>query len=242
MGWTAAGIADLRISEYDGGVVVRARSTHLDKVVQCYVSGDLVDVQPAPAEAVEFHLPGLTEADGIHLLAVDIGSGGVNYWDAAFGQTGGNRILVQTPQKLVPYLPGDVWCVYRGEAGEAQAGLLVHSQPYYPGGRRCGGFGCGFGLGGFGWDGWEAKGFGHNFGLGEFGFDCEMLSWRSEPLPPGLYPLKVTVVDEAGNESVAAEAAIELDTFARPASSLAVESYDPLTDTLVLSFTASEDI
>ena len=242
MAWTTTGIADLRIIEYDGGLVVRARNMHADKVVQCYLSGDLVDVQPGPTEMVEFHLPGIAEADDIRLLAVDVGCGGVNYWSAAFSQASDNRILVQTPQKIAPYLPNDTWCVYLGEAGRDQAELLVHSQPFYPGGRRCGGFGCGFGVGGFGWDGSEARGFGHNFGLGEFGFDCEMLSWRSEPLPPGIYPIRVTVMDEAGNESVAAEAAVELDTFARAAANLAIESYSSVTDTLVLSFTASEDI
>ncbi len=91
-------------------------------------------------------------------------------------------------------------------------------------------------------DRWTAGWFGFNFGYGEFGFDCDMLQWRTEPLPPGTYPLKLTVVDAAGNESSPAERTIDLDTWARPASGPTVESYDSGTDTLELSFTASEDI
>ncbi len=61
------------------------------------------------------------------------------------------------------------------------------------------------------------------------------------PLPAGTYPVKVTVVDAAGNESTAAEDIATLDTYARSASSLTVDSYDVGTDALTLSWTATED-
>ena len=69
-----------------------------------------------------------------------------------------------------------------------------------------------------------------------------MLIWRSEPLAPGAYPVKVVAADRYGNESQAWEATIALQSYARPASGLAVSSYDKATDTLELSFTESEDV
>ncbi|KKK76465.1 hypothetical protein LCGC14_2863360, partial [marine sediment metagenome] len=172
----------------------------------------------------------------------DEGEGGADVFDSAFGPAGANRISARTPRKLTGYLPADTWRVYRGAAGDLSADTLVHEQPFYPGGRRSGGYGFHFGYGGFGWDGRDAKGFGHNFGYGEFGFDCEMIEYATEPLAPGVYPWKTTVVDAAGNESTATEGAIALDTYARPASGLTVESYDQGTDALELSWTASEDL
>ena len=69
-----------------------------------------------------------------------------------------------------------------------------------------------------------------------------MLRWTSEPLPPGAYPVTVTVTDAAGNESAATTGTVELETFPRPARDLAVTGYDKDTDTLTLSFTPSEDL
>ncbi|KPK82795.1 MAG: hypothetical protein AMJ81_09290 [Phycisphaerae bacterium SM23_33] len=242
MAFTTSGITDIRVSEYDGGLFVRARNTHPDKVVQCYLAGELVDYQHAVEEAVEFRLAGVGATDGIRLLAVDEGEGGTDYFQEAFGHTYGNRIRLRTPQKIVPYLPTDKWKLYRGDAGQASADIRIWEQDFYPGGRRCGGFGFHFGHGGFGWDGYDGKGFGYNFGYGEFGFDCEMLEWVTETLPPGTYPYKAMVVDAAGNESAAAGGAIELDTYARPALGLTIQSYNPATDALQMSFTASEDL
>ena len=242
MAFTESGIADLRISEYDGGVVVAARNTHSDKVVQGYVSGRLVGVQPSVSEAVRFHFVGVTETDAIRLLAVDPAQAGVNHWLAAFGSTGAARIFVQTPQTIAPYRPSCRWRVYRGDAGDSSASVKIWDQLFYPGGRRCGGFGCCFGRGGFGWDGFDCMGWGYNFGRGEFGFDCDLLQWETETLQGGTYPVKVTVVDEAGNESPPSQTTVQVDACARAASALAVNTYTQATDTLVLSFTPSEDL
>jgi len=244
MSYTTSGISDVRVQEYDGGIRIAARSTHTNKVIQCYASGELVAWQDSPAEDVEFDLAGLSSAHLLLLLAVDVEDAATNYWDDAFGTPSscGNRIKFRVPQTIAPYRPQDRIRFYRGDAGDADATILVHEQDFYPGGRRCGGFGFHFGYGGFGWDGYDCKGFGYNFGLGEFGFDCEMIEVETVPLPPGEYRWKATVLDAAGNESTAASGTVTLDTYARPASDLAVQSYDKETDALTLSFTGSEDL
>lgn len=242
MTYTETGITDVRTVAFDGGLIVRARNTHADMRVQCYLGRRLVDVQPAPAEGVEFRLAGVTGVDSIRLLAVDADEAGEDLFDVAFGHDHGNRIRVRTPRTIAPYAPADIWRVYRGGAGAPGADTEVHRQDVYPNGHGAGGFGCHFGGGGFGWDGTDCAGFGRSFGRGEFGFDCDMLEWESQPLPPGVYPVKVTVADAAGNESPAAETAVNIDACARPARDLAVASYDPNADTIVLTFTPSEDL
>ena len=244
MSYSTSDITEIGTSEFDGGLIVRARSGHADKIVQCYVAGELVDWQSSPAEAVEFVLAGVDESDVVFLLAVDPGDAQRSFWSEAFGTPAdrGNRIVLETPQTIAPYCPGDRWRVSLGGAGDAQADTIVWEQPFYPVGRRACGWGAQFGGGGFGFDGVDAAGFGNSFGVGEFGFDCEMLSWRSDPMPSGTYPYEVAVVDEAGNVSAATADTITLDTFARCASALAVQSYDKATDTLTLSFSPSEDL
>ncbi len=244
MSYTAVGITEIRTVEFDGGLVVQARSAHSDKVVQCYVAGKLLDWQDAPAEPVQFVLPGVAESDLIFLLAVDTDEAETDYWDEAFDipASHGSRIHIRTPQTVAPYLPGDRWRVYLGGAGDAEADTLVWEQAFYPGGRRACGWGAHFSDGGFGWDAVDAKGYGYNLGYGEFGLDCEMLEYESDPMEPRTYPYKVTVVDEAGNPSAATEGTVTLDTYARPAAGLTVESYEKPTDTLRLSFTPSEDL
>ena len=244
MGYLLTGIEDVRIIAEDGGIVLRARNTNADKIVQCYVSGELYAWQTAPAEFVEFVLPPLSATSSIFLLAVDVGEEATDYFDAAYPVSDdyGNRLSLAVPRTIAPYGPADVIEFARGDAGDGSAGILMSREPFYPGGRRCGGFGFHFGYGGFGWDGADCRGFGYNFGLGEFGFDCEMIALESEALPPGVYPYSVVVTDPAGNESTAAEGTITLDTYARPASGLSVESFSFGDSELALSFTASEDI
>jgi len=242
MTFTESGITGVRTAAVDGGLLIRAHSAHADKVVQCYVGRRLADAQPAPAESVTFLLSGVTATDSIRLLAVDVDQARANLFDAAFSSDHGNRMRVRTPRTIVPYGPGCTWRVRRGAAGAAQADTEAWRQDVYPNGHQAGGFGFGFGAGGFGWDGADSAGFGRCFGLGEFGFDCDLLEWLSEPLPPGTYPIEVTVLDAAGNESAGSATTIELDACARPASDLAVQAYDGPTDTLTLTFTPSEDL
>ena len=246
MGYTTSGISGVRFREFDGGLIVRAHSSHTDKVVQCYVGGQLVGWQATPGERVEFVLPMPSANEPVFLLAVDTAEASTDYFDEAFPEAAsrGNRIKFAIPRLLSGYLPDDRLLIYRGDAGEGtgEADRLLYDEPYYPGGRRSGGFGFNFGEGGFGWDGKDAVGFGFNFGYGEFGFDCEMIEYETPPLPPGTYPYKVQVRDAAGNVSTAASGTITLNTYPRPARDLTVQSYDSGTDELVLSWTESEDI
>jgi len=244
MGYTTSGITITGVDEFDGGCVIRARNTNSDKVVQCYLNGELYQWQPTPAEYVEFILPSLEAGEIWFLLAVDLGEETTDYWADAFGvsEDYGNRIEMAVPQVIAPYQPHDRIAFYRGDAGDGAAALKVHEQAFYPGGRRACGFGSFFGYDGFGWDGHDAVGWGYNWGVGEWGFDCEMILYETPPLPPGVYPYKVIITDPAGNDSSPTSGNITLSTYARPCSGLTVAAYNKGTDTLDLSWTASEDM
>ena len=244
MTYETTGISILTIQPHDLGQILRAQTTHLDKVIQCYVSGRLVAWQRPRQGVVEFVLTEPVDEDLVALLAVDEQDGPTSLWEQAFGAQASYsaRILLRTPQHIDSYAPGDRWKAYRGEAGDNAADVLVHDQEFYPGGRRSGGWGKNWGYGGWGWSGYDCVGWGSNWGYGEWGFDCELLTWTSEALASGTYPVKITVEDAHGNESVAHETTVTIATYPRPASEAAVESLDKNTDTLVLSFTASEDL
>ncbi len=240
MSYTETGITVLAVAPYDGGVVLRVANANTDKLLQCYVNGRLTASQAGIADRWTVTLPSMDPSDVLFLLAVDADNARTDYFTEAFPDSTANRLRVRMAQTIVPFLPGDRWRVYRGNAGDGTATILAHDQLVRQGGRGVG-FGYNFGCGGFGFDGCASKGFGYNFGLGEFGYDCEMLEWTSKPLPPGSYPVKGTIVDAAGNESTASTAGITLNNYPRPARDLAVDSYTKGTDTLVLSFTESED-
>jgi len=244
MGYDTSGIEYLGCEVYDGGRVERYSTSHTDKVIQLYISGELYAWAEPDEGTVEFYIPDGDPADVIFPLAVDRDNANTDYWADAFPEvnTFGNKIKIQTPQ-LMKYAPTDLWKVYRGDAGDASADTLIREQEFYPGGRRSSGYGLGaFGYGGYGWDGFNAKGYGYNYGYGEYGFDCDMLEHITEALPPGTYPVKIIVEDEHGNESTETTDTVTLDTYARPASGLAVESYDSVDDALELSWMESPDI
>lgn len=244
MAYTTSGISNIRYEETDLSIIVRAITTHTDKLIQCYLSGELHAWVKPEDGAVEFHVARPRNVDLIFLLAVDEEEGHVDYWDDAFPGAAANahRVKVSVPQLNIGFNPGDVLVIYRGAAGAASADTEHHRQEYYPGGRPGVGFGFNFGYGGFGYDGFGIRGFGYNFGYGEFGFDCDMLTWESEPLPPGVYPIKVVIEDRYGNESTAYETTQTLVSYARPADDLAVDTYVLGTDTLNMTFTASPDM
>lgn len=243
MSYTTEGITIVSMTPHDLGRTLRATTSHTDKIIQCYVSGRLVAWQRPRGGAVEFVLAEPAAEDIVFLLGVDASEAEVDYWSQAFPEdpARGNRVLIETPQTLVPYAPGDRWQVYFGQAGQAEATALVCDRDFYVGGRNSGGWGKGWGRGGWGFGGLDCAGWGSTWGLGEYGFDCEMLSWRSEPLACGAYPVKVVVADALGNESSAYATTVTLDTYPRPASRLRVTSYDRAGDTLTLAFVASPD-
>jgi len=243
MSYTTSGITFLGAAEHDGGVIVRAGVAHADKVLQLYVSGRLAAWAVPEHGTAELELPVLRPSDVLFFLAVDLDEAAGDFFDQAFpaGAANGNRIRVCTPQRICGYEPGDRWQVYRGDAGDAVATILAHEQDFYPQGRGACGYGSVYGYS-YGYDGADARGYGHHYGLGEYGFDCDVLEWVSDPLPPGTYPIRVAVEDEHGNASTAYETSVTLNTYPRPAGGLTVDSYDPQTDTLELSWTQSPDI
>ena len=244
MSYTTSGILQVGSEPFDLGRIVRAITTHTDKVIQCYLSGRLIGWQRPSGGAVAFVVPEAGPEDVFLLLAVEEALADENFWSEAFPQAAarGNRLHVRIPQRMA-FGADDVLKIYRGDAGDVEADRLVLEQDIYAAGRRACGWGLGAcGSGGYGWDGAEAAGWGYGCGLGEYGFDCRMLGWTSEALPPGEYPLKVLVTDACGNESTAFETTVTLDTYARPASGLSVSSYDKATDALALTWTESPDI
>ena len=244
MSYLTTGISYLGVEIYDGGRIERYSNANTDYAIQLYISGELYGWAEPVQGVVEFHIPDTASVDITFPLAVDRDNSDTDYWSAAFPEAAahGNKIKIQTPQ-LMKYGANDRWKVYRGDAGDATADMLIREQDFYPGGRRSSGYGLGaYGYGGYGWDGFNAKGYGYNYGYGEYGFDCDMLEHVTEALPPGDYPVKIITVDEHGNESTAATDTVTLDTYARPASGLTVESYVMATDALALSWTESPDI
>lgn len=243
MSYTTDDITLVSQDEYDLGRVIRATTSHTDKYIQCYRSGRLVASQRPRGGTVTFVLAEPADEDLVFLLAVDDANADVNYWDEAFAETDdkGNRIVVETPQTILTGDPRDRWQVYIGQAGDAEATIGACDREFHSGGRRSGGWGKHWGRGGWGFSALDCAGWGNNWGIGEYGFDCEMLSWRSEPMGPGTYPVRVIVVDAHGNESSEYADTITLDTYPRPASQPRVTSYHSPSDTLTLTFEPSPD-
>jgi hypothetical protein len=242
MAYTDSNITVIAANAYDGGLRLRVHNGNAGYRLQGYIDGNLVGWQTAPGASWEFSAPLRGSSSIIYLLAVDEANLRTNYWAAAFPDTAEHRLDVKMAQTVAPFLPTDKWRVYRGDAGDASATTKVHEALVYPSGQFACGFGAYFGSGGFGWDAAGAKGFGYSFGLGEFGIDCQMIHWRSDPLPRGTYPVKATIVDAAGNESTASTGSITLPGYARPVADLTVTSYTSGSDTLVLGWTESGDV
>ena len=233
-----------RVDEVDLGLIVTATTDRPDKVVQCYVSGDLVDWQHADQGVVRFVLPQGRPGDPILLLVVDEADADTDYWSDAFGvaDTYGNRIQVDFTLDLFDgRQPGDVWRVYRGDAGDDSADIELYEAPVFPGGRGALGWGTVWASDGWGYGAANAPGWGYHWGL-NWGFGIDYLRYVTQPLLRGTYPIQVEVEDRHGNTSTAYTTTIVVDTYARPADDLAVSSYDSGADSLVLTLTPSEDL
>jgi hypothetical protein len=250
MSYYTTDIIVTRVDAGSMGLLVTAQTAHVDKVIQCYVGGLLVDWQRPEGGQVRFALPQAGPADTIALLAVDAGEERTDYWAAASaastdagGPAGGaNRIQVRFRRDLADgRQPGDVWRVYRGSPGEAEAGIGVYEGPVYPGGRGATGWGFDWGHGGWGRSSSNAPGWGLEWG-DSWGYGVDYLEYLSEPLARGTYPLRVEVADAHGNVSDAFQTVVVVDTYPAPAQDLAVGSYDPQADVLILTMTPSGDI
>jgi hypothetical protein len=238
MAYYTTGITVIGSEDVDGGVLLRVITTHTDKAIQCYLSGRFVAYRIPENAEVQFLLPRMLAADTLFFLAVDLDEAETDYFDDAYtvASANANRIKIVTP-RLAGQGRGLRWRVYRGDAGDASADTLVHEENYYDG--RETGYGYDYGTA-YGY-GPPYAGYGFSYGS-SYGFGADNLEWVSEPLPPGVYPVKVTVVDAAGNESTAATDTVTLTTYPRPATDLAIDSYVKGTDTLTLTWTASPDI
>lgn len=239
MGCYADSVDDFHIEAHDGQSVARGKTAY--GCVQAYLNGELTGHRkPNESGKVSFILPGLGKMDIVFLLAVDATDAETDFWADAFpvAAANGNRIRVRLPESHT-YVPGDELRIYVGDEGSESADTLVHSEKLFPSGKRPSGWGVTWGrIWGHGESG---TGWGVNWGH-EWGFGCRLIEWKSAPKPPGDYPVKVVVVDTNGNESTAVEDTITLNTYARPATGLTVESYDSGTDALEFAWTESEDI
>ena len=142
MSYTETGITVLSLAEYDGGMLLRVANATTADLLQCYVNGKLLAWQTVHEDTWTVDLSGVADTDLIFVLAVDSSNAETDYWDDAYPtSTVQNRLKVRIAQKIVPYLPGDRWRVYRGDAGDESAALQVYEADIYPGGRRA----CGFG-------------------------------------------------------------------------------------------------
>jgi len=243
MAYTTTGITIVSDVAHDLGRVVRVICAHPDKVVQMYGCGELKDARAPTGGVSDFFLHDTPETDVLFFLAVDPEEAWENYWDRAFPAAAvhGNRIRLRLPQWKT-YGLHDVAEVYRGDAGDGEANILVHRQDMFPNGRGAAGYGLGaYGDGGYGHDGANCPGYGYGYGY-QYGFGCDLIVVVTESFPPGRYPVRIVVKDRYGNESTAAGDVVTLRTYARPATGLEIDSYVKATDTLTLSFTPSPDM
>ena len=207
--------------------------------VQVYIDGELAGAELCYDGVATITIPPIRTYQGVWLLAVDAGSIGEDYFDEAFPEADAskNRIKLSILAEC-DYLPTDIAKFYRGDAGDALAATLIDEQPVHPGGRGSGGYGtaygAAYGIGNFG------GGYGTSYGS-RYGFEARIVSCTTEAMGPGIYPVKVVVVDAAGNTSTEDTDSVTLATYAAPASGLTIESYASGTDALVLSWTPSGD-
>lgn len=241
--WTTD-ITIVRIEAMGLGLTITATTAHTGKVVQCYLAGELACWQRPSDGQVRFFLPQAGPDDPILLLAVEVGDERTDYFQDAFGEAAacGNRLTITLRRDLLDgRAPTDKWRIFRGSVGAAQADILMHEAPVFPAGQGVTGWGFSWGDGGWGLSGSAAPGWGVTWGW-TWGFGIDYLTYVSDPLDRGLYPIRVEIVDAHGNISPAFESVAGVASFAAPAGDLAVTSYDPTTDTLVLSMTPSKDI
>jgi len=241
--WTTD-ITIVRVDETSPGLIVTARTAHVGKVVQCYLAGELAGWQSPRDGQVRFVLSQAAPGDPVGLLAVEAGDERTDYFQQAFALPGlrGNRLTVALRRDLLDgRAPTDKWRIFRGGAGGSQADIRIHEAPIFPAGQGATGWGFDWANGGWGYSGSNAPGWGGHWGW-TWGFGIDYLTYVSDPLDRGVYPIRVEIEDVHGNVSPAFETVARVDGYAVPADDLAIASYDPITDTLVLSMTPSKDI
>jgi hypothetical protein len=239
MGWYTDAIESLWIQKAPGQTLVRA-TTGRSTPVQCYVSGRLLRWQYPDQGGVCFELPELAERESIALLGVEEGCQEQDFFTQAFPQAPAERIRAEIPRRLKDP-PGSSIRISIGAPGSQVADRVAGQIPIHPNGRMPGGLGQSL-QGAFGFDGTDSPGLSGAFGLGEWGFDARALTWSSEPLGPGTYPVRIEVIDADGNASAPQDSQVTLHSYAAGASEAQIQQYHRDTDTLELSWTPSEDL
>jgi hypothetical protein len=237
--WYEDAVESLWLDRQDGQCRVHG-VTGMDCVVQCYVSGRLIHWKRARGGQVRFDLPCLSGRESVALLGVDGEDRQRDFFREAFESVPADRIEVTVARRMA-HPPGSLLRIRVGNPGQSVADRVVSSRPVHPGGSLPGGFGQDQ-AGSFGFDATATPGMDGAFGLGEMGFDAETLTWTSQPLGPGTYPVRLEIVDADGNASSPQEYQITLAGYAAPAQSPRIVSYEAPTDTLSLSWNPSEDL
>jgi len=231
-------VTDVAVDAANRFAVIRARCAK--QCVQCYVNGELLAAARPYDGRVQFAIPPLDKRDVVFLLAVDAADAETDYFFDAYpgASANANRIRMYVHAESA-YLPTDKAKFYRGDAGDQAAEALVSEQFLFPAGQGCGGWGR---LWGRAWGVEDfGLGWGCNWGFG-WGYGTPRIEFTTEPLGPGIYPVKVVVEDQAGNTSTEATDTVTLASYAEPATDLTVDSYALETDALALSWTASADV
>jgi len=234
----------------DGGYAAISRaalvtwqSCHAGMLHQVYVNGQFTG---ATHHARQRRLVALLStsaeaASRIEVVAVEPREAHVD-WGASLDQapigTGRVRLMLLRSQTLPIDATFDIYW-------DHGAGQIDYTQPVNPlpvPVWACRQDKAGFGMtrfasGDFGCESAAAVGLGRGlFGCGPFGLDDDAVEWLSPALAPGKYRFAALVTDAHGNHSVTGETeAISVVPPPTPAAGLDIASFEPATNTLVLS-------
>jgi hypothetical protein len=239
-----AGIRDDgTVTENVSSVLVKWRSSWLDKMHQIYVNGRLAAVTidceqrkitaPVPSSeqtAVRIEVFA-TETENAH---IDQG------YDLTFPSTQQGRIQIDFAK--THNLPRCATVDYYYDNG---SGNIDYDNPFnilpipiWPGQQDNTGFGLSsFGNSDFGFDGSASVGFGKgDFGFGQFGFDACLMNWQSSQLTAGKYKFGIKVTDSFGNIDSASAETEQLTIIppVKPAAKLSIYGFDKSINQLIL--------
>jgi len=220
--------ADGRWQSDPGFIEVVFRSTAVGKHHQAYVDGQLAGMTQSVEDRSIVAAGPEAAASVIEVVAVDPQDRLTDYGSAlaGFGDSDGSRVEVSWWGGR--YLDDglDHFDVYGGPAGAIDRGRPLNAEPVAAlvNGANLGGFGCG------------------PFGRGGFGRSAMLLKFVTAKHFSGRYGFEVAAVDGGGNETSAAGVEVEVVGFARPARELKVASYEAVTRTAHLTWSASLDL
>ena len=225
-----------------GGWRLSFRSPHAGAHHQLYVNGRLADATDTPDQR-SFHL----DPDGPALVAV-AAVPAERRWEDLWRQLPPEALpsWVYRPRVLrSPALAaGDVVEVL----GDHAAGGAVDESPLasaaaWPAWASRWSFGQDlFGGGAFGWDGALAPGLGEGaFGGGPFGLDADLIDLSAELAEEGAHAIVLRTRSPDGTCTDAPQPPVTSAPPPAPPTGLAVESYDPPTGALTLSWSLSPD-